>query len=163
ELGALPLFRWYTYEIGDRDPICGWLNSYLFGGQATREDLGRIPDIGPGDLLYVNSGQATQLFGLAQWLAALPAGVARRVVFDCGVDPGMDGQLPDGTLKRTVRDPRQDPRAVLCRHAGGQIPKAAESRVRLTTFEPNASIAYQTLLGKPVGVLPIPRLAVTEL
>ncbi|HTK73627.1 MAG TPA: hypothetical protein VL371_00115, partial [Gemmataceae bacterium] len=163
ELGAVPLFRWYTYEIGDRDPICGWLNSYLVGGQATREDLGRIPDVGPGDLLYLNSGQATQLFGLAQWLAVLPAVVRPRVAFEFGVDPGMDVQQMPGNVQLTVRDPRQDPRAVLTRHAGGQIPQAAAPRVHLATFEPNASGAYQALLGKPVTVLPLPRRAVTDL
>lgn len=163
ELGAVPLFRWYTYQTGDRDPICGWLNSYLVGGQVTREDLGRIPDVGPGDLLYLSSGQATQLLGLAQWVARLPAADRPRVVIDFAMDPGLDVQLSPGNMKFTLRDPRQDPRAVLYRHAAGQIPQEAEACVSLATFEPNASIAYQTLLGKPVGVLPAPRRAVTEL
>jgi hypothetical protein len=163
ELGAVPLFRWYTYEVGDRDPICGWLNSYLVGGRATGEDLGRIPDIGPGDVVYLNSGQAIQLFGLAQWLTSLRPEARPRVVFEFGVDPGMDVQLSPGNMNLTVRDPRQDSRSVLYRHAAGQLPQAAESRVHLVTFEPNASIAYQALLGKPVAVLPVPRVAVTAL
>jgi hypothetical protein len=163
ELGAAPLFRWHTYEIGDRDPICGWLNSYLVGGQVTREDFGRIPDLGPGDLLYLNSGQATQLFGLAQWLAGLPAAGRPRVVIEFGMDPGLDVELSPGNIKFNLRDPRQDPRAVLYRHAAGQLPEEAMARVHLNTFEPNASIAYQTLLGRPVGVLPAPCRAVTAL
>src|SRR5262245_32064674 len=162
ELRAVPLFRWYTYEIGDRDPICGWLNSYLVGGQVTREDLSRIPDIGPGDLVYLSSGQAIQLFGLAQWLSGLPAAARPRVVAEFAMDPGLDVQVSPGNMTFSLRDPRQDPRAVLYRHAAGQISQAAEARVSLATFEPNASVAYQTLLGKAGAVLPVPRLGGTD-
>src|SRR5439155_1206590 len=34
-------------------------------------------------------------------------------------------------------------------------------RFHMMTFEPSSSTAYQVLLGKPVGVLPVPRLAAT--
>jgi len=163
ELSAMPHFRAYTYWLTDGDPICGWLNAYHDVAQKTRDDLYRLTDIGSDDVLYFNSGQAAQLFALAQWLATVPLPEVPHVVIELGLDPGLEVQIsPDG-VSISTRDPRIDARAVLLRHAARQLPTVADRRFHITTFEPNSSAAYRGLLGKRVGVLPLPRGAVTQI
>ena len=161
ELGAAPHFRGFTYWISDGDPICGWLNAYLRVAQVTHDDLRRLTGIEAGDLLYLNSGQAAQLLGLAQWAAANPAGSIPHIVFEFGVDPGLEIEINAHGAKLSIGDPRKNAKPVLFRHAACQIPKRLNDRFHLVTLEPNSSAAYRSLLGKDVGLLPMPRPAIT--
>jgi hypothetical protein len=122
ELGAIPFFRALTAWLNDGDPICGWLNAFHVVAEITREDLARIGDIGPGDVMYFSSALPAQLFALAQWMGALPRDRLPLVVTEFGIDPGTDMQPSPQGLVYSVRDPRADARAILYRAAAARIP-----------------------------------------
>ena len=160
ELGALPHFRGFSYQLSDGDPICGWLNAFHEVGRRVRKGLLRIA-ISRDDRVYVNSVQPGVVLGVAEWLSDLKEDELPQVVMEFGTEPGVDLDRGRNGFELTTRDPRADARAVLYRFAAGRIPKAAESRLHLMTFEPNASAAYAALLDRPVGVLPFVQRAVT--
>ena len=151
ELGALAHFRGFSYHFTDGDPICGWLNAFHEVGRRTRKGLLRLA-VGRDDRVYLNSVQPGVVLGVAEWLSDLK---------EDGTEPGVDINRGADGFELATRDPRSDSRAVLYRFAAGKIPKAAEARLHLMTFEPNASAAYAALLGRPVGVLPFVQRAVT--
>jgi hypothetical protein len=125
EVGAIPFFRAVTSLITDGDPISGWLNAFQVVAEITREDLARIPDIGPDDVMYFSSALPAQLMALAQWMGALPRDRLPLVVVEFGIDPGVDMQPgPDG-LVYGVRDPRVDARALLFRSAAAPRHRSA--------------------------------------
>jgi glycosyltransferase involved in cell wall biosynthesis len=160
ELGALAHFRGFSYHLTDGDPICGWLNAFHDVGRRIRKGLLRLA-ISRDDRVYLNSVQPGVVLGVAEWLSDLKEDELPQVVMEFGTEPGVDIDLgPDG-FQLATRDPRSDSRAVLYRFAAGKIPKAAEPRLHMMTFEPNASAAYSALLGRPVGVLPFLQRAVT--
>src|SRR5215471_14048634 len=130
ELGALPHFRGFSYHFTDGDPICGWLNAFHEVGRRIRKGLLRLA-VGRDDRVYLNSVQPGVVLGVAEWLSDLKEDELPQVVMEFGTEPDGFGL--------TTRDPRSDPRAVLYRFAAGKFPKAAEARLHLTTFEPNAS------------------------
>jgi hypothetical protein len=163
EFQALPHFRCFTYWVSDGDPICGWLNAFHRAALTTKDDMSRLGSLNCKDIVYLNSGQAAQLMGIALWLADLPAGQMPNICFEFGVEPGLDCQIDSGRASFAIRDPRKDPRAVLLRHAACCIPKTADGRLHLGTFDANSSAAYAALLKKPVLVFPCPRIAVSEI
>jgi hypothetical protein len=159
ELGAAPFFRALTAWLSDGDPICGWLNAFHIVAEITREDLARIPDIGPGDIIYFSSALPAQLFALAQWMGALPRERLPLVVTEFGIDPGADMQQgPQGPVY-AVRDPRCDARAILYRSAAARIPGPVAPWLHMITFDQASSAAFCAVLGKHVGVLPTPHVA----
>ena len=167
ELQAIPVFRAYTYWQTDGDPVCGWLNCFETSVRATTEDLGRMQGIGADDIVYLNSAQPAQFMALIKWTKALPADRRPRVVLEFGTDPGVDPEFGSGEnvgkfVLRT-RDYRTDPRAMFYRHAASHLLEADMVRFHMTTFDASASAVYALLLGRPVGVLPLPQFAKTTL
>jgi glycosyltransferase involved in cell wall biosynthesis len=161
ELGAVPFFRALTAWLNDGDPVCGWLNAFHIVAEITREDLGRIRDIGPDDVMYFSSALPAQLFALAQWMGALPRDRLPLVVTEFGIDPGTDvQQSPQGPVY-TVRDPRSDGRAILYRTAAARIPAPVAPWLQMITFDQASSAAFCAVLGRHVGVLPTPHVATT--
>jgi hypothetical protein len=159
ELGAVPFFRALTGWLNDGDPICGWLNAFHIVAEITREDLGRIGEVGPGDVMYFSSALPAQLFALAQWMGALRRDRLPLVVAEFGIDPGADLQQgPQGPVYN-VRDPRIDARAILYRSAAARIPAPVAPWLQMITFDPASSAAFCAVLGRHVGVLPTPHVA----
>jgi len=159
ELGAIPFFRALTAWLNDGDPICGWLNAFHVVAEITREDLCRIEDIGPDDVMYFSSALPAQLFALAQWMGALPRDRLPLVVTEFGIDPGTDVQQGPEGLVYSVRDPRADARAILYRTAAARIPGPVLPWLQMITFDQASSSAFCAVLAKHVGVLPTPHVA----
>jgi glycosyltransferase involved in cell wall biosynthesis len=160
ELRAIPFFRVMTPWLNDGDPICGWLNAFHIGADATREDLSRINDISANDIVYLSSALPAQLMGLVAWMATLPPHRVPHAVVEFGIDPGLDPQAGGKGPAFSIRDPRVDPRATLFRFAASRIPERIMPYLHMMTFDENSSAAFKALMGKPVGVLPTPRIAV---
>ena len=161
EFGAVPFFRALTSWLNDGDPVCGWLNAFHIVAEITREDLGRIRDIGPDDVMYFSSALPAQLFALAQWMGALPRDRLPLVVAEFGIDPGTDVRQGPQGLVYTLRDPRTDARAILYRAAASRIPAPVAPWLQMITFDQASSAAFCAVLGKHVGVLPTPHVAST--
>jgi glycosyltransferase involved in cell wall biosynthesis len=159
ELRAIPFFRVMTPWMNDGDPICGWLNAFHIGAEATREDLSRISDIAANDVVYLSSALPAQLMGVVGWMATLPPNRVPHVVVEFGIDPGLDPQ-PGGKGGFSIRDPRVDPRATLFRFTASRILESVAPRLHMMTFDESSSAAFRALMSKPVGVLPTPRIAV---
>jgi glycosyltransferase involved in cell wall biosynthesis len=163
ELGAVPFFRALTAWLNDGDPICGWLNAFHIAAEITREDLSRIDDIGPDDVMYFSSALPAQLFALAQWMGSLPRDKLPLVVVEFGIDPGVDvEQGPNGLIYR-LDDPRVQARPFLYRSAAARIPGPVASRLQMITFDQASSDAFCSVLAKHVGVLPTPHIATAPL
>ncbi|HEY4407239.1 MAG TPA: hypothetical protein VGN55_21535 [Xanthobacteraceae bacterium] len=161
ELDAIPHFRALTAWLSDGDPICGWLNAFHVVAEITREDLARIGDIGPEDVMYFSSALPAQLFALAQWMGAMPRNKLPLVVVEFGIDPGVDiVHGPEGVVYG-FRDPRADGRAILYRSAAARIPAAVAPWLQMITFDQASSASFCSVLGRRVGVLPTPHVATT--
>jgi glycosyltransferase involved in cell wall biosynthesis len=156
EFSAVPLFRAFTYCSSDGDPISGWLNMYDVASAMTADDLSRLTDLRPDDLVYLIGGRPPQLKGMLHWLRRFPSGCAPRVVFDFAEDPGLDIAAGPNGQAYLSRDPRQDPRAVLYRFTARDLPAIDLSRFHMVTGEQACSAAYSVLLNRAVGVMPIP-------
>ncbi len=159
ELGAIPFFRALTAWLNDGDPICGWLNAFHVVAEITREDLSRIDDIGPDDVMYFSSALPAQLFALAQWMGAMPRDRLPLVVVEFGIDPGVDVQQSAEGLVYNVRDPRADARVLLYRSAAARIPPAIAPWLQMITFDQASSASFCAVLNRHVGVLPTPHVA----
>jgi hypothetical protein len=157
ELGAIPFFRALTAWLNDGDPICGWLNAFHIVAEITREDLSRIDDIGPGDVMYFSSALPAQLFALAQWMGALPRDRLPLVVTEFDLDPGRD--VPPGPqgLVYSVRIARR--RACNLYRAAAADSAPVLPWLQMITFDQASSSAFCAVLGKHVGVLPTPPVA----
>ena len=161
ELRACPHFRADSYWLNDGDPICRWLNAFEASARLTCEDLAKLVDICADDIVYLNSGQAAQLYGLALWSATMPANELPRIVMEFGMDPGVDVRFGPNGMTFSTRDPRMDPRAILLRFACQKIPPGIGRHIRVGTCEPNSTAVYRPLLGRDVEVFPLPRDATT--
>ncbi|WP_242442886.1 glycosyltransferase family 1 protein [Magnetospirillum sp. 15-1] len=162
ELSAVPWFRWNTYTVVDRDPICGWLNDFEMGARVTAEDIGRLQGLHPKDLIYVNSVQPAQFMAVLRWGRTLPDSERPTVIMEFGTDPGLVLVESENAPPQFVSmDPRVDPRAVLLRFTGRQLTEADQRWLRLATFDSQSSAIFQMLLDYPVGTLPLPQGAVT--
>jgi hypothetical protein len=163
ELQAIPFFRAYTYWQTDGDPISGWLNCFDSSVRVTAEDLQRLQGILPDDIIYLNSAQPAQLMALVKWSKSLPTERRPHIVMEFGTDPGVDidfgAEGNPGKFTLRLRDYRNDPRAMFYRHAACQLAEPDLARFHMTTFDTSASAIYALLLGRPVGVLPLPQFA----
>jgi glycosyltransferase involved in cell wall biosynthesis len=159
ELGAIPFFRALSAWLSDGDPICGWLNAFHVSSEITREDLSRIADIGPDDVMYFSSALPAQLMALAQWMGALRRDRLPLVAVEFGIDPGVDVQQVPNGLSLVFRDPKVDSRALLYRSAASRIPPAITSHLHMITFDQASSATFSAVMGKHVGVLPTPHVA----
>jgi glycosyltransferase involved in cell wall biosynthesis len=163
ELDATPFFRALTAWISDGDPICGWLNAFHVVAEITREDLSRLDDIGPGDVMYFSSALPAQLFALAQWMGAMPRDKLPLAVAEFGIDPGVDILQGADGVSYGFRDPRVDSRGVLYRSAAARIPPVIAPWLQMITFDPASSGSFCSALGRHVGVLPTPHVATAPL
>ena len=159
ELGARPVFSQLTYWSTDHDPISGWLTSFLHSAAATHHDMSRVPRPARDDFVYLNSAQAPQFMALLGWAQGVPAAQRPHLAVEFGTGPGLDFEREAKGLRIRTRDPRQDPRAVLYRHAATLLPKLEAARVNLFTFEEMSSHLYGFLLKAPVRALPLPQCA----
>jgi len=78
ELDARPFFRAFTYGDLIEDDISGWLEAFDNNCAITVEDLFRIPDIGPDDILFLNSARPAQLMAIGEWLRLIDPNARRR-------------------------------------------------------------------------------------
>ena len=162
ELGAMPLFRAYTYWQTDGDPIAGWMNSFDSSMRATLEDLHRITGVTADDIVYLNSAQPPQFLALIHWIKSIPLGQRPHVVLEFGTDPGVDLAVDGETITLQVRDYRIDPRAMFYRFAACKLENEDLDRFHMTTFDPTSSLIYGRVLAKPVRVLPLPQFTNTS-
>jgi glycosyltransferase involved in cell wall biosynthesis len=155
ELGATALFRHSPYANTDGDPICGWLNAFDLGTRAMREDLSRLPALGPDDLLFVGTVSPPLLMGIVAWLAALQPAARPHVVLDLGTDSGLerDPYSKDETV--SPRDPRLDARAAFYRFAAARIPKDVAGRISMFYFDRLHAEAFSRLMNFPVRFMPM--------
>jgi glycosyltransferase involved in cell wall biosynthesis len=160
ELQVEPYFRWNTYQKTDGDPISGWLGGFLAGAESMCNDIHSITirhEFEDGDIIYVNSAQAAEFYGVVQWLNIESVHHRPHVILEFGVSPGLD-VMPDGNL--ATRDPRADPQACFLRYAATQMAPHILPHISLVTYDKTASEAFSKLLDRPVHTLPTPREAV---
>ena len=160
EMGAKPFFRYHTYLRPDDDPICGWLRNFYLGYEITLVDLEGIAGVGAGDLVYLNSAKHEQFMAAVMWLSRMPAERRPNVVVEFGIGPGVEIEDTPKGIGMTVPDPRGGGGAMLYRLAAMGIPKEADGRIHLRTFDAFNSQVYSLLLSRPVGVLPLLQRAV---
>lgn len=156
ELGVKPLLRWHTYNTRGDDPICGWLQAFTIGSEITAQDLGRL-ETTEEDVVYFNTAQPIQLFGIIKWMLSTPPGRLPHVIVEFGCGPGLI-RLPDGNL--SIMDPRQDGSAILYRFCALAVDESIKSKLSLVTFDKTCSEGFSKLMGLPVQTLPVPREAV---
>jgi glycosyltransferase involved in cell wall biosynthesis len=163
ELHAVPFFRAHTYAQSDGDPVSGWLNCFDTAVRATVEDLQRLQGISADDIVYLNSAQPAQFMALVKWSKSLPIEHRPHIVMEFGTDPGVDVQFgigeDAGKFNLRLRDYRNDPRAMFYRHTACQLTEPDLARFHMATFDAASSAVYALLLGRPVGVLPLPQFA----
>jgi glycosyltransferase involved in cell wall biosynthesis len=155
ELGAIPFFRAFGYGWTDGDPVSGWLNWFESAATVTGADLARLTRIGADDLLFFMAGGPPQLQAVLRWLKRFAPGLSPHVAFDLFMEPGLDAVSEPGDIAYTVRDPREDARAILFRFAAREFADGDFARLHLVTAERATSKAYRLLLDQPVGVLPV--------
>ncbi len=157
ELGASPFFAVYTYTPQHPDPIAGWLKTFLEGVAMTTQDLARLPAPMADDVVFVNSAQPTQLMAVMTWLNGIAAESRPRVVVEFGTDAGVNLTRTEAGYTLEAVDPRENPRSVLLRHVGQNIPPEFRRNLFLKTFDAGASKIHQLLLDYEIGVLPLPQ------
>jgi hypothetical protein len=159
ELDATPLFRHYTYQFTDGDPVCGLLNGFEICWRGTLEDLQRLPALDRHDLMYLNSAQPAQFMALVQWWKAIPEPSRPCVVMEFGTDPGVDvlEAATDRRLTFSLRDYRNDARAMFYRFAARHLSTKDLERFHLVTFDETSSRVFSGVIDRPVGVLPFPQ------
>lgn len=164
ELGALPLFRVYTYGASDPDPVCGWLTGFFSAAEKTREDLEKIPALGPQDLIYLSGVQPAQLMAAIDWAKRIPKEQCPVIVVELGSEPGVtvvkDGK---GNDCLGVPHPQADPRATLFRFAASRMGDLSGKPFHVVNLEPTISALYAKLMEQPVGVLAFPVPAIIPL
>jgi hypothetical protein len=152
ELGALPFFEKFTNWFSDGDPVCGQLNAFHISAEATQQDLARLNDIDPIDVVYFSSIRPAQYYAIALWLKRIEPERMPRIVAEFANDPGLDRTTDKKSF--VIRDPRIDPTATLLRFASCRTSSAWAGRLHLVTLETVMSQVYSLLLKYPVGVLP---------
>jgi hypothetical protein len=161
ELKAVPLFRAWTSIRSDGDPVSGQLNWFDSASRLTIEDLGRMRGVKADDICYLASAEPAQFMALVRWSQLLPEDQRPHIVMEFGADPGVDvspGPQPDQMVLR-LRDYRQDPRPMFYRFAARQMRDVDPPRFHMVTFDKVTSDIYGQVVGKPVGVLPLPQFA----
>jgi len=154
ELDVIPLFRIYTYANFSKDPLSGWLDNFFPAYKYTLEDLHTIVKPSSKDVLFWNSAQPAQLKAvIAWWQAVYPeAKYAPVLNIELGTDGGAQIDNEDNLNVYT-------PKARLYRHASHIISKDHSKRLRIFTYDKNASEVYEKLLNLEVTTLDPPHQA----
>ena len=155
ELHARPHFRHSTYVHSDGDPICGWLSGFTSFTRTTSEDLGRLGEIAPTDLLYLSSARPIQLAAMTDWMARRAPEAMPFVAVDFCVPPGIELERIGTDTRLLLPDPRQDPRPLLFRFTSRQMPPHILPRLRLVAFVAPTAEHYRHVLGRRVDTLPM--------
>ncbi len=150
-LDAKPLFRHWTYNLTDGDPISGWLNAFHDGAALTRADFAGLEPLSRDDVVYCASGQAAQVLGLVEWLSALPQERRPAVLMEMMHTTGIETAAKDGKTRMTLPDPRTDARGLLYRFVGHRMKSLDVSRLRFVSMNRGLVEMYSLLLQKPVS------------
>jgi hypothetical protein len=164
ECAAAPHFRVYTYTNNDDDPYCPWLTGFRTLSRRTLEDLARLPEVEPSDLVFATSVRPVQVAALVEWRRGLMhrGGLPPTIVLE-GFNTGLFlRRTPDG-IRVSVPDPRIDPRAALFRYVAEGLPREPGSRFHFVAFVPSVAKLFSSLLDYPVQTLPLPYGAVSSL
>lgn len=162
ELGAIPYFRVSTYKQGaDRGPF-GWLSTFNRHSRRTLEDLSRLPDLVPSDIVYVSSALPAQLMAVVEWQAGRPEDRRPAVVVEIFESGLVVGRSETG-LEVDTPDPRPGLRSELFRYAARRLAQTATEHLRFITFDETTSNLLSSLLGSAVQTLALPYRAVTAL
>ncbi len=161
EMDANPLFKVSTNASLNSDPLCGWLIDFDGFAHATFDDLRRLPEVQPSDVVYMVSATPAQLMAVALWLRNCPADRQPTIVAEVG-KTGLVASNGQAGLTFAVPDTRQDPRAVLLRYVATCLSPIA-ARLHFITFDRTVSEALNLLVARPVLTLPLPYRAVTTL
>jgi hypothetical protein len=183
ELNACPFFRAFTYHERahqERDegslrtqanvnrhtkktevPITGWLEAFDANCALTIEDLFRIPEIGPDDILFLNSARPAQLMALGEWLRQLDGNRAPTALVEFATEPGVYfAPGPSGVALR-IPEPHDDPRPLLYRFAAKRIATTRLSRLHMVTYDLTCSALYKSLMEREIETVPWPHSALT--
>jgi glycosyltransferase involved in cell wall biosynthesis len=161
ELQAKAHFRHFSYWESDDDPICGWLNGFDKGVRITAEDLMRIGEIAPTDLVYMGGTLAAGLAAIVAWMGQRPIEAMPSVVVDFCLPAGMRVERNATGLLAKLPDPREEARPILLRFAARRVTPQILQRLRLVTFLRESSEVYARLLGCAVDTIPPPYEALT--
>jgi glycosyltransferase involved in cell wall biosynthesis len=161
ELRAQPHFRHFTYAQSDGDPLCGWLSGFDTFVRTTLEDLMRIDQIAPTDLVYLSGTFPVELAATTAWMAQHPVEAMPFVVADFCLPPGLRLKRTAAGLEAAMPDPREDARPLLFRFAAKRMAPHILPRLQFVTFLPEASELYGRLLGRRVDIVPPPYEACT--
>jgi len=159
EVAAKRLFRVYTYQQSDGDPIAGWLNAFQGNVSATVADLNRLGRLNPDDIFYLASVQPAQFMALVTWIKSLAAERRPRAIVEFASDPGVDIVDTGTNIEIRLRDYRLDPRPMFYRHAAGKLTRTDLASFHMITFDSASTAAYVQVLGKPVNRFPPPTVA----
>ena len=162
ELGVIPHFRAYTYKDKDDDPFCSWLTGFDRFARVTCEDLFKLPEMEPADVIFTTSARPVQLSALIEWRRAVPPDRRPTVVVE-SVGTGLAVRRGPNGLQVSVRSPDLDSRSTLFRLLAGRLPREDRARFHFVTFGPVPSALFQHLLEFPIRTLPMPFGAVTPL
>ena len=162
ELRAQPHFRHFTYLESDNDPFCGWLTGFFKAVEITIEDLNRIGEIAPTDLVYMSGTFPAAFAAITTWMRNRPIEAVPSVVAEFCLPPGLVVERTGRELVATVPDPRERPRATLYHFAAKQMARHILPRLRLVTYLPDSSQLFARLLECPVHVIPPPYEALTD-
>lgn len=163
ELGAVPLFRHFTYSLGDGDPVCGWMNVFLQGKEITRQDLARLQGLGPDDIIFFSTAHAAQLLAMIEWAAGLDPGQCPTIVVEVGIQIGADWtEAGNGERLLTVNNPMQHPGGVLYRFAAQRLVHLNGRAFHVGTVDRFTSDVMARLTGMPIETFPFPVAPVTS-
>jgi len=142
ELSAIPFFRYNQYWAPDDGRLPGALEAFKAGAQTTREDLHRISDIQPDDLVFVPWALPAQVLGALLWMSDLPANRIPRVIVNF-----LD--IRDLALETSATE--------MLRSAAKHLSPTVAARLTLgCTFPEGVAVAH-SVLGLPVEQLPAPQ------
>jgi len=158
-LGAAAHFRVYTYNNNDDDPFCPWLTGFDTLTRQTLEDLAKLPEVEPTDLVFATSVRPVQVSALVDWRRGLAPHRRPTIVVET-VNTGLEVRRTATGFAVDVPDPRIDPRAAHFRNLARRLPREEGARFHFATFGAVPTQLFQMLLQYPVRTLPSPFRAV---
>jgi hypothetical protein len=162
ELGATPFFRYNLYWRTDHDPLCGPAYAFHVGAQMTREDLSRIGDLRPDDILFVPWAGPAVFWGVLQWMRDLPPQRLPLAIFNFLDVPDVTLQSRGDKIDVTLPDYRIEPSAMFLRFAAKHVTPALGPQLRLGCAHPEGVAVLRAVLGLHVQRFPAPQHAVTS-